>query len=241
MTFRAVFFDLGGTLFHYGDVRAGFDQMLAELVDRTALDAPMDEVRQVYREAMGRRMAEYVGRTYYLHRDMFAAAQADLFAHFGHSADPGHALYEGQVQVGLTGAKPRDGVHETLAGLRERGLHLGIVSNIDDDQFEPLFAELGLAPYFDATTTSEAARSCKPDPGIYRVALERAAGVDPAEVLFVGDSLEHDVAGARPLGMTTAWITSPRQRAAREADLAPELRPDHVIHAIPELLAIVDA
>jgi putative hydrolase of the HAD superfamily len=124
-------------------------------------------------------------------------------------------------------------VRETLAALRARGLHLGIVSNIDDDQFRAIWAQLGIGELFHATTPSEEARSCKPDPGIYRVALAKAAGVAPREVLFVGDSPRHDFAGAKPLGMRTAWI------AEREEDVPEALRPDHVIREIPELLGVI--
>ena len=55
------------------------------------------------------------------------------------------------------------------------------MSNIDDDQFDPLWEQMALGHLFHATTTSEEARSCKPHPGIYRLALEKA-GRDPASL-----------------------------------------------------------
>jgi FMN phosphatase YigB (HAD superfamily) len=54
-------------------------------------------------------------------------------------------------------------------------------------------------------------------------------------VLFVGDSPQHDFAGAKPLGMRTAWIME------RHAELPESLRPDHVITEIPELLGVIGA
>jgi FMN phosphatase YigB (HAD superfamily) len=107
------------------------------------------------------------------------------------------------------------------------------VSNIDEDQFHPLWDRLGLGPYFDAITTSEEARSCKPHPGIYHHALGKAGDLPPEEVVFVGDSLEFDVAGANSLGMTTVLIVEAPSQAEGDGD------PDYVIETIPELLQIV--
>jgi putative hydrolase of the HAD superfamily len=137
--------------------------------------------------------------------------------------------------VGFEAVQAREGVGETLAALRRRGLFLAIVSNIDNDQFHPLWERIGLDPYFDAITTSEEARSCKPHPEIYRHALDKAGDVAPEEVVFVGDSLEFDVVGANALGMTSVLITDPPSQVEGDED------PDYVIESIPEVLQIIGA
>ena len=229
-----VFFDLGGTLFAYGGVREAFDRMLGTLAASHGIAEPPDALRRAYRDAIGRQMARSLDANYYLHKDLFVAAQRDWLSGFGVASNaPDDALYQGQNEVGFAAVKPRDGVHETLQTLRERGLRLSIVSNIDDDQFHPLWERIGLAEYFDATTTSEEARSCKPHRGIYEHALAKVGAPDPSGVVFVGDSPPHDIAGARPLGMTTVLITP------RAHELPPEQTPHHRIGAIPELLEIV--
>lgn len=237
MRHRAVFFDLGGTLFSYAEVRPYFDRMLQELARRHAINAPMEKIRRIYRTTIARKMAEFLPRPFYLHRDLFGEAHVDLLIALG--ADPDQidepGLYEGQSEVGLAAVQPREGVGETLAALRRRGLHLGVVSNIDDDQFRPLWDRLGLGPYFDAVTTSEEARSCKPHPGIYRHALRKAGDVAPGEVVFVGDAPEFDVVGAKALGMTAVLITDLPNQVERAEE------PDHVIEAMPELLHIVSS
>jgi putative hydrolase of the HAD superfamily len=234
---RAVFFDFGGTLFSYAEVRPHFDRMLQQLARRHAISAPIEEIRETYRRTIARKMAEFLPRPFYLHRDLFGEAQVDLLTALGanpdQSSEPG--LYEGQSEVGYVAVQPREGVDETLAALRGRGLHLGIVSNIDEDQFHPLWERIGLAPYFDAVTTSEEARSCKPHPGIYRHALGKAGDVAPEEVVFVGDSLEFDVVGANALGMTTVLINDPPSRVEGVED------PDYVIEVIPEVLQIISS
>jgi putative hydrolase of the HAD superfamily len=234
---RAVFFDFGGTLFSYAEVRPHFDRMLRQLARHHAITAPIEEIRRVYRTTVAKKMAEFLPRPFYLHRDLFGEAHVDLLNALGADPDDGAGpdLYLGQSQVGLAAVRPREGVGDTLAALRRRGLHLGIVSNIDEDQFHPLWEHIGLGPYFDAITTSEEARSCKPHAGIYHHALGKAGGVAPEEVVFVGDSLEYDVVGANALGMTTVLIVESPDQIERGEE------PNYVIETMPELLQIVDA
>lgn len=52
----------------------------------------------------------------------------------------------------------------------------------------------------------------KPHAPIFAAALERLGRLDPARVLMIGDSLEHDVAGARQAGMLTLLLRSGVQR-----------------------------
>jgi putative hydrolase of the HAD superfamily len=234
MSIRAVFFDLGGTLFSYRATRSHFDRALEALAREHGIAEPFEGVRAKYRAAMSAAGADYHARPYYLHRDMFRAAYLGMLRAYGLEARDSEALYERQSEVGARFISLRPGVRETLGALRTRGCHLGIVSNIDDDQFQAIWAQLGIGDFFHATTTSEQARSCKPDPGIYRVALAKAPGVSASEVLFVGDSPQHDFAGAKPLGMRTAWIME------RSAQLPDALRPDHVITEIPELLGLIE-
>lgn len=236
--FRAVLFDLGGTLFRYGDLRGRFNRLLlAELGERGHGHAP-DDVRRVYGRCMEGAFRVLADRPYYLHSELFREGHRRFLEAFGleGTAESGLAFYRAQIRLGIEEVQPRSGAVATLEALRARGTSLGVVSNIDDDQFWPLWERMGLAHLFDHTTTSEDARSCKPDPGIFALALERSGAPAPESCLFVGDSPFHDVRGARRVGMHTALITS-RPDKLREA--APEERPHHVIRELPELLEIV--
>jgi putative hydrolase of the HAD superfamily len=232
---RAVFFDFGGTLFSYGAVRGHFDALLGEIARRYGIESDRDALRNAYRTAVEGVFQEYRSQRFYLHRDLFRDAHRRFLAGLGVASEPrdDDLLYDGQTFVGLSRVVPRADARETLQGLRERGLHLSVVSNIDEDQFRPLWERVGLASLFDATTTSEEARSCKPDRAIFCRALEKAGHPAPEEVVFVGDSVMHDVAGAAALGMTTVLISpaEPREEPA----------PDHVITRLRELLELVEA
>jgi ribonucleotide monophosphatase NagD (HAD superfamily) len=54
----------------------------------------------------------------------------------------------------------------------------------------------------------------KPHAPIFTAALERLGQPDPARVLMIGDSLDHDVAGARRAGMLTLLLRSGVHRVA---------------------------
>jgi putative hydrolase of the HAD superfamily len=86
-----------------------------------------------------------------------------------------------------------------LRAARERGLTLVVVSNWDVSLHDVLDA-IGLAPLLDGVLTSAEVGSAKPAPAIFARALE-LAGVGPGEALHVGDSVEHDVAGAHAAGI----------------------------------------
>lgn len=232
MRHRAVFFDLGGTLFSYRSIHAHFDHLLEEMARGRGVDAPLDALRQGYRAAMGATMLEWARRPFYLHRDLFTEAHVRFLRGLGVDAapdDPDVQFSRSRV-LGEPEVSPREDAAETLAALRELGLHVAVVSNIDDDQLEAIWPRIGLREHVDAVTTSEEARSCKPDARIFRLALEKAGGPPPESVAFVGDSPWHDVAGARALGMTSVLI-------GEAPTGAPEA--DHVIRELGELVALL--
>lgn len=84
---------------------------------------------------------------------------------------------------------------------------LAIVSNIDDD----LLATTPLKRTFDLVCTAERAKGYKPDGTLFRYLLANA-GVERDEILHSGQSQFTDMIGAKPLGLTVAWIN---RRGAR--------------------------
>jgi len=95
--------------------------------------------------------------------------------------------------------RPFDEVPEVLRAARERGLRLVVVSNWDVSLHDVL-EQTGLAPLLDGVLTSAEVGSAKPDGAIFARGLA-LAGAEPHEAIHVGDSAEHDVAGARAAGI----------------------------------------
>ncbi len=100
--------------------------------------------------------------------------------------------------VGALVFRPVRGAVETLERLRDRGLGLAVVANWDS-ALPTHLAELGLDRFFATVVTSAAVGAPKPDPAIFRTALERL-GVAASRSLHVGDE-PVDEEGARAAGM----------------------------------------
>lgn len=95
-------------------------------------------------------------------------------------------------------------VPDVLARLRAGGARLAVVSNWDVSLHDVL-ERTGLRPLVDAVVISAELGVAKPDPAIFRAALDRlGAAADGA--VHVGDSLEHDVAGARAAGLEAVLV-----------------------------------
>jgi 2-haloacid dehalogenase len=80
---------------------------------------------------------------------------------------------------------------------------LAIISNIDDDLFAMSAPRLGVQ--FDWLITAQQARSYKPALHNFQMAMTRI-GVPPRHILHVAQSLYHDIAPARSLGLSTVWV-----------------------------------
>src|SRR5260221_11122234 len=233
---RAVLFDFGGTLFDYETVAPGERESIVELARWAGVEVDSREILRAYRGALKRVFYDYLPRSYYLHRDLFRDAIQCMADSFSIAlTDELLARYrERQWERRARDFVLREGVRETLDALRERGLHLGIVSNIDDDQLGHMLELSQIEPHFHSVLSSEYAQSCKPDPGIFSEALRRAECA-PHEALFVGDSLQQDIAGANRVGLRSVLIWSDSDR---EPTIG-EHQPKHVIRRMSELLELL--
>lgn len=116
-------------------------------------------------------------------------AAAELFHRFGTAA-----AWEVYPEV------PR-----ALAGLRDQGLRLGIVSNWDH-RLPKLLEQVGLARFFDAVVFSAELGVEKPDGRIFHQAMAEL-GTEPAAALHVGDGRLEDVEGAVAAGLLALHLT----------------------------------
>ena len=211
MKYRAVLFDAGGTLLFLDYARlaagvgvaCGMDLTEAQLRDAVpAATRAMEQGSGSDRDRAGR----------FLH------------ALFTTAGLPPERWDDARSALGRLHAERHlwsGGDRETPAALerlRAAGVRLGVVSNSDGRVAEAL-AAAGLAHLFEVIVDSHVAGVEKPDPRIFRIALE-ALGVDPSEALYVGDLYEVDVIGARAAGLSAALVGA-----------APRDAPENVAHA----------
>lgn len=97
-----------------------------------------------------------------------------------------------------------DDVAEVLERLAQRGFRLGLVSNFAPTLRDILTAR-GIAHYFDPLVVSTEAGLEKPNPAIFKLALE-LAGLAPHEVLYIGDHETNDIWAPRQAGIDARRI-----------------------------------
>ncbi|CAL9641969.1 HAD family hydrolase [Streptomyces sp. enrichment culture] len=118
---------------------------------------------------------------------------------------PDPALHDALYERHMTPAAwtPYPDAPEVLRTLRERGIGVGVVSNIGWDP-RPVFRAHGLDRYVDTYVLSYEHGVQKPDPRLFAVACE-ALGADPRRVVMVGDSRAAD-GGAAALGCRVHFV-----------------------------------
>lgn len=137
------------------------------------------------------------------------------------------------------------GAAAAVQALHDAGFRIGLLSNI----WEPYLRSAAerLPDVFGPLTEPELrlfscrAGLAKPDPALYRLAIERA-GVPAERIAMVGDSYVRDIAPAIDAGLATVWAPRPRERdqvEAVEAGLlaAPWRQVESIADVTPELLA----
>jgi 2-haloalkanoic acid dehalogenase type II len=165
------------------------------------------------------------GQPYRTYKTICRESLAETLAHFGLRGDPGLIQLYFDAYPGFRRFPDVDPVLDRLAE-RHR---LAVVSNIDDD----LLAATALGRRFDLVCTAERARGYKPDGTLFR-SLLREAKVDTRELLHCGQSQRTDMVGAKPLGITVAWINR------RGLPLASEVpKPDHEFRDLTPLIELM--
>jgi putative hydrolase of the HAD superfamily len=141
------------------------------------------------------------------------------------------ALFWADFAEGMAAAvEPRRAVCELVRDLLDRGLRLAVVTNGGSRRQRQKLARAGLEPLLPLILVSEEVGVEKPDPTIFRLALERL-GLEADEVLFVGDDPVRDIAGAHGAGIATCWVSHGRP-------FPPGLPPPTVVVARVEALSL---
>lgn len=126
------------------------------------------------------------------------------------------------------------GAAALLAAVRPRA-RIGIVSNNLLAEQQEKLRTCALDRFVDALVVSEEVGVSKPDPAIFRVALERL-DCAPAEAVMIGDSWSADIVGARSAGMHAVWFNPTRTPPPDETVPVPQL---HAFAPVSQAMRII--
>ena len=221
---KVMSFDVFGTLI---SVRDG-SYAAFETIVRDAGGGHGFDVKAFWEHWEARNIVHY-REPYRGYRDICEISLGEAFEHFGLHGDPKliNRYFEAFPRFRLY-----PDVAATLDTLAKR-YRLAVVSNIDDD----LLAATPLGRAFDLVCTAERARGYKPDGALFRYLIAHAGrrfGAGVGEILHSGQSQFTDMVGAKPLGLTVAWINR------RNVALDPGVPcPDYVLADVASLLSLV--
>ena len=245
MTIKAVVFDAYGTLYDVQSVAA---------VTEEAFPGYGEIITQIWRI----KQLEYTWLRSLMRRyEDFSAVTRDSLAYtlrvLGLEHDSGvfERIMDRYLHLDLY-----PDARSALAAMQDR--KLAILSNGSPGMLDALVRNSGLDRLLDAVISVDAKKTFKPSPEAYML-IEEVLHVSPAEVLFISSN-PWDACGAKAFGLNVAWIerVTPEKMALAclESETLPPLTmfwalrtqmdelgvmPDHRIHGLAELPALVSA
>ena len=205
--YSTILFDVGGTL-----IRFNLDLLARAYLDAVApqgLTLDFEQARRVVaaleRELPVRQQHQLLSLEVGNGRDFWDDFYADGFRRLGIQADMSAAA--AHIRERFQRAEFEmlfDDVIPALEALRAYGDMLGILSNFSAN-LENLLRQLGVHQYFSFFIVSAMAGIEKPDPKIFELAVH-TANRPRAEIVYIGDSVFHDVEGARGAGIDAVLV-----------------------------------
>ncbi|MBI5094478.1 MAG: HAD-IA family hydrolase [Candidatus Hydrogenedentes bacterium] len=209
MSFRyeAVLFDAGNTLLR---VEPSVGEIYSDTARRHGVNARAEDIERHFRVVFAERDGDLVNYTSEAaEREWWRNVVHTVFDRAGCRADFGSRFEEffGELHnLFLDSSVWRvfEDVRPVLEQLNAMGIRRAIASNWDS-RLPQILDSLGLSESFEFVITSSAVGRSKPHPLLFERALERL-GLTPERVVYVGDSYDHDVVGARGAGLAALHL-----------------------------------
>jgi putative hydrolase of the HAD superfamily len=224
MSIRCVCFDLDDTLWDCKSVITHAEQQLYQWL---SVNQPQISTRYTAEELIHSRIS-YTRQHPELHHDLGALRRnwlKTLATETALAQDWVEDAFEHFLQA-RNEVEFFPGVFEQLHLLKQDYL-LGSITNGNADVHR-----VGLGELFHFSHNSATAGVSKPHPAIFEQALE-IAGIEPQQMVYVGDDPERDIIGASRAGLRTIWYNPSRQ------ELSAEATPDAVMESFNELAKLV--
>ncbi len=191
---KAAVFDIDNTLMDFMRMK------------RAAVDSAVDAMIDAGLPASKEKMVEKIFKIYWEEgiedQNIFDKVLLKEFGHVDYRILAAGIVGYKRAKEGIMTLYPH--VRMTLAELMKMGIKMGVVSDAPRLPVWMRIVSLGLHHYFEHVVTFDDTGERKPSPKPFKKILSLLK-TEPEETLMVGDWAERDIAGAKKLGMKTAW------------------------------------
>jgi HAD superfamily hydrolase (TIGR01549 family) len=231
---HAVLFDLGNTLMYshapWPPIFLQAGKAMGEYLRSRKINVDSSSFSDEFRQRLNK---YYIEREHSMIETSSLGVLKDMLAEKGHANLPQELLraaLDHYYAITQQNWLLENDAVPTLVKLRSEAFHVGLVSNASDSRdVLTLVDKFGIREYFDFILVSADCGYRKPHPRIFELALANW-GYLPDEIVMVGDKLDADIGGARPLGIYTIWI----KRRAKDVDLPPA-SPNATVQTLSEI------
>ena len=222
MVYKAVLLDYYGTLVEEDD--AHLNHIIQLISDHSPAAPSITQVGRRWWELMGTMCRAAHGTDFQTQRGVEVESLRQVLHEFNAPFDAEKLTQPIFAHWQKPGAYP-----DAVEFVRQLHVPACIVSNVDAAD---LRSAMGLQGWtFSHVVTSEECQAYKPRPEMFMAALGKL-GLQPGDVLHVGDSPSSDIEGARQMGIDVAWVN-------RHAKPAPATTPTYSVTDLRELLPLI--
>lgn len=200
---KYITFDCYGTLI---DWEGGIRTAVKKLSDKNGFNLSLEGISDKYIKAELQIEAEQ----YRKYHEVLQLSAKKLFKQEGFDISDEDAL---EFADSIYSWQPFPETHDVLAGLKQKGYKLIILSNIDNEIIKRSIELMGID--FDGVVTAEEVGSYKPAYGHWQEMLRRF-NTQKSEVLHVAASYIHDIIPAKEQGFDAIWINRNNDQPTRE-------------------------
>jgi phosphoserine phosphatase len=204
---KAIFFDLDGTLAEDGDSIWQALDLACRVVTRRCPEVNASSLAAIYRQVSDMAWGDYDRHLRHLvdPEAMLASVWRRALARWNrHDPDVEREAATTYWNYRLQHCRPYPDVFPLVYDL-SRNFQLCLLTNGAPAMQRAKVAVADLTPFFSHVFVGGDFARGKPDRAIFYAAL-RAANCEPTQAVHIGDSLEHDIAGARNVGVHSVWL-----------------------------------
>jgi len=215
---RWLFFDLGSTLISEKRAEEDRIQQMVRVFAERSMQVSAEAIERAFKEAS----AEFAPRLIVRVVEKLA----------NNLSDRAFILRRVKYRKGLE--EPYPGAYEVLSRMAPQ-YRIGVIANQSAGTGARL-ESYGWASFISLCLSSAEVDLEKPNPAIFRLALEQAQ-CEPHQVMMIGDRIDNDIRPAKLLGWKTIRLLQGFARVQKPRNLEEE--PDFTVSNLGEIIAIL--